>query len=435
MNDETTKLNEKLNSPDEVLSKTDPGDEVQRRFRYQHTYTALISIQMASGKISYKELLCELHEDILGIRNDGKFEGIQIKTKQISDGPFELEEESVVKSLLRFIKLYNEYPGSFKKFIFVSNCPTRNDETGKSLNNLINQAKNKKAHDPFKPGTLEKFFKSLCDKSNSSEQDVISVLSIIQVQQGPSIEDIESKILTDHLGKMTECSETPLPKLRIILDSIISHIYFSSSKRVENPLQDYLAFVNGNGQLLEKVYINTKRITIDKINNLITEPLTKNLFLSSRKGVPSENHSLTLTSDLMFYKMQCGLIEEDSIEIMDDLRASAETYILKNHYKTKNPTETLEQLDQIRTIVKNQAIESKSRSKLKGAPYGVIMLHDIEDRLEKLVESRHNMVYQTPYEILKGIVGILTNECKIAFSEVPPGGWKKNGSITTRENN
>ncbi|PED91596.1 hypothetical protein CON43_01200 [Bacillus cereus] len=433
MSDETPKVNKKLYSPDQVLSKTDPGDEVQRRFRYQHTYTALISIQMASGKIAYKELLCELHEDILGIRNDGKFEGIQIKTKQISDGPFELEEESIVKSLLRFIKLYNNFPGSFKKFIFVSNCPTRDDETGKSLNNLINKAKNKKPKDPFRPNTLEKFFKSLCEKSSSNEQDVINVLSIIEIQQGPSIEDIESKILTDHLGKMDECSETPLPKLRIILNSIVSHIYFASSKRVENPLQDYIAFVNGNEQLLEKVHINTKRITINRITKLITEPLTKNLFLGSRKGPPSKNNSLT--SDLMFHKMECGLIEEDSIEIMDDLRASAETYILKNHYKTKNPTETLKQLDQIFTIIKNQAIESKSRSKLKGSPYGVVMLHDIEDRLEKIVENRHDDVYQTPYEILKGIIGILTNECKVAFSEEPPGGWKKNGSITTRENN
>ncbi|WP_413302780.1 dsDNA nuclease domain-containing protein [Bacillus sp. 1P10SD] len=423
MSDETPQVNKKSVSPDEVLSSTDPGDEVQRRFRYQHTYTALIAIQMTSGKIAYKELLCEHHEDILGVRNDGKFEGIQIKTKQISDGPFELEEESVTKSLLRFIKLNNDFPDSFKKFIFVSNCPTRNDGTGKSLNNLINQAKTKKTQDPFKPGTLEKFFKWLCEKSKSNEHDVISVLSMIEIQQGPSIEDIESKILTDHLGKMDECLQTPLPKLKLILDSIVSHIYFSSSKRVENPLQDYIAFVDGNEQLLDKVYINTKRISIKSINKLITEPLTKNLFLSSRKGPPIKID--LSTSDLMFFKMQCGLIEDDSIEIMDDLRASSETYILKNYYKTKNPNETLEQLDQIRTIVKNQAIESKSRSKLKGSPYGVIMLHDIEDRLEKIVENRHHDVYQTPYEILKGLVGILTNECKVAFSEEPTGGWKK----------
>lgn len=432
MPNETTKLNENTVSPDKVLSKTDPGDEVQRRFRYQHTYTALIAIQMASGKIAYKELLCEQHEDILGVRNDGKFEGIQIKTKQISNGVLELEEESVKNSLVRFVKLYKQFPGSFKKFIFVSNCPTRNDETGKSLNNLINQAKIKEPQDPFKPGTLERFLKWLCEESESNEQDVISVLSIIEIQQGPSIEDIESKILTDHLGSMVNCLQTPLPKLKIILDSIISHIYFSSSKRVDNPIQDYISFVDGNEELLEKVYINNKRISINTINKLITEPLTKNLFLSSRKGLPTE---IVSSKDLMFLKMECGLIDDDSIELMDDLRASAETYILKNYYKTKNPAETLVQLDQIRTIVKNQAIESKSRSKLKGSPYGVSMLHEIEDRLDKIVEKRHHDVYNTPYEILKGIVGILTNECKVAFSEEPPGGWKKHGSISTGENN
>jgi hypothetical protein len=42
-------------SPNLLLSKTDQGDEVQKRFRYQHTYTALVAIQMFAGKYHIKK--------------------------------------------------------------------------------------------------------------------------------------------------------------------------------------------------------------------------------------------------------------------------------------------------------------------------------------------------------------------------------------------
>lgn len=412
-------------SPDLTLSKTDPGDEVQKRFRYQHTYTALIAIQMFAGNLPYKEIMCELHEDILGVCSDGKFEGIQVKTKQINDGEFELNDEAITKSLIRFIKLYNDFPGKFKKFIFVSNCPIRDDSTGKSLINLVKQSQNvlKDSKIPFTPSTLEKYIEILCEKTSLSREIVIEVLALVKTQVGPSMDDIESKILTDHLGSLKECSNTLLPQLRIILDSIINKVYFASSKRTLNPIKDYIALTDGNFELLEYVEINTKRITKDTIRKVLREDVNKNLFLKSRNGFPESDFSKQ-NSNLMKHKMHCGMIDGDSIEIMDDLMSSAEDYFFEKYYKTNNPPKTIDELDQIRTIILNQANEAKSRCKNKEKIYGTIMLHSIEDRLEKITEKRSEHVYYCPYEILKGLVGILTNECKIAFSEEPEGGWK-----------
>lgn len=419
-------------SPNLILSKTDPGDEVQKRFRYQHTYTALVAIQMFAGKIPYKEILCEQHEDILGVCLDGKFEGIQIKTKQLSGGELELGNEAITKSLIRFINLFNEFPGQFRKFVFVSNCPIRNDKTGKSLINLITQSRNISVNSKvkFAPSTLEKYVQTLCTESSSTREKVIQVLSIVETQIGPSMDDIESKILTDHLGSLNDCSNTSLVQLKIMLDSIIGKIYFASSKRVLNPIKDYVALTTGTIKLVEDVEINTKRITVEIISKVINEGINSNLFLRSRSGLP-QSKLPKQNNNLMKFKMNCGLIDIDSIEIMDDLMSSAEDYFFGKYYKVNNPPEIIEELDQIRTIVLNQANEAKSRSKRKDRVYGTYMLQDIEDRLEKITDKRPEHIYHCPYEILKGLVGILSNECKIAFSEEPEGGWKSHDTISS----
>jgi hypothetical protein len=96
--------------------------------------------------------------------------------------------------------------------------------------------------------------------------------------------------------------------------------------------------------------------------------------------------------------MNFGLIDADTIEIMDDLMSSAEDYFFEKYYKANNPPKTIEELDQIRTIVLNQANEAKSRNKNKEKIYGTNMLHEIEDRLEKLTDKRPEHIYNCPYE-------------------------------------
>ncbi len=50
---------------DEVARIPSTGDEVQRRYRYQYLYTALLAIRMYKKEIPYEELYCELAEDVL----------------------------------------------------------------------------------------------------------------------------------------------------------------------------------------------------------------------------------------------------------------------------------------------------------------------------------------------------------------------------------
>jgi hypothetical protein len=397
----------------------DPGDETQLRFRYQHTFTVLVALTMYSGQVPYKELYCEHHEDILGVVEHGGYHGIQIKTRQLKDGPFELSDKAIKGSLLRFIKHELKYPGSFTKFFIVSNCPCLDDDTGKSLINLLNQVK-ADVRDDFKPKIMKNYIQNLAIESETTEDVVFEVLKKTEFLLGPGIDDIDSKVINEHLGKLPECSGVGIEKLRVLHRRLCETMHLASSRYLENAIYDYAALAGGELRVNAEV-INSKRISKQLIGKMVSENISTNLFLSSRSGI--SDLSPATSNQLMRFKMATGMIDNDDIEMVDDLRADAEEYFLNGSYKSENKESYIYELNQIRKIVVNEARESKSRLKKDDAPYGADMLHDIEDRLRNISESRPNDVFQCPYEILKGLVGILTNECKVAFSKEPPGGW------------
>jgi hypothetical protein len=83
-------------------------------------YTAILAIQLYNDDLSYKELFCEHHEDILAQSLDGKFVGIQIKTQDIKYGKFKLSKTKEI--IEKFINLDKKFPNQFKEFILVTNC-------------------------------------------------------------------------------------------------------------------------------------------------------------------------------------------------------------------------------------------------------------------------------------------------------------------------
>lgn len=411
--------------PHEQLSTSDPGDETQKRFRYQHTYTALIAIQMYNGKLPYKELFCEHHEDILAINEDGTYHGIQIKTRQLSDGAFEINDSAILGSLIRFIKLSNMYQNKFSRFVIVSNCPFRKDESGKSLVNLLNQVKAGKT-EGFNPRDLQKYVENLVDKTGASINEVLRVLAITEVQEGPGMDDIDAKVINDHLGKLTLCQSVAIEKIRMIHRLLVEKIYGASSKRANNAVKDYCALIGGSA-IVNAEEINTKRITKHAVGLLIETKIKGGVFLSTPSAVDGITSSES--GQLMRYKMSCGLVDIEDIDVMDDLRAAAEDYFIANSYRAENKAQYLDQYNQIRSIVTNQSVEARSRCRKPDSPYGTEMLQNIEDRLDTISMNRKEDVFHTPYEILKGLVGILTNECKVAFSKEPIGGWKSRDKI------
>ena len=80
----------------------DPGDEVQRRFRYQINYAALKALQMLAPDTSVRSVYCEHLEDVLVEGANGFFTGIQVKTRELDQPQLRLSDKAVSGALKRF---------------------------------------------------------------------------------------------------------------------------------------------------------------------------------------------------------------------------------------------------------------------------------------------------------------------------------------------
>ena len=71
-----------MSTPTDSRDKSDPGDEVIRKFRYQHAYGVVLAITMVKQTRPYRAIWCEQHEDLLAERDDGTFDAVQVKTRK-----------------------------------------------------------------------------------------------------------------------------------------------------------------------------------------------------------------------------------------------------------------------------------------------------------------------------------------------------------------
>jgi hypothetical protein len=404
------------------LSQKDTGDETQRRFRYQHTVTAYYSLLMYLEEIPYQEILCEHHEDIVGVLENNHFHGIQVKTRDPSLGLLKLNDDAIKSSIIRFLELDMQFPGCFDRFIIVSNCNYLLDATGNSIKVLKDQlALAGSSEYQFKPNTLDKYIDEIQRKVNCTRKNVLDTLIKTEFQTMSGFDEIESKIIVEIMPKIDICASFPIERLKFILNNLVYDIYSKSSRKSVYPISDYISLLKGNpAENLVQSEINIKRISKKIVKSILSSASTQTYFLAS----PNEECFFDLnTQKIMISKMNCGMIDPDAIAVMDQLRDSSEQYFLTYFHKNLDRINSKMKFTHIRNLILNQAVEAKIKVKKDNAPYGEDMLREIEKRLLTISEKRADDVDHCPYEILKGLVGSLAGECKVQFSPTPKGGW------------
>jgi hypothetical protein len=110
-----------MTTPENVLSERDPGDDMQRRLRYQAAYGALLCLECLDND-SFSEVYCEHHKDFLVRKASGRYVGVQVKTRATHLGAFRSNDGAVTTALTRFVQLDKEFPSAFETFVLVTNC-------------------------------------------------------------------------------------------------------------------------------------------------------------------------------------------------------------------------------------------------------------------------------------------------------------------------
>ena len=404
----------KLNKKSKVdLSASDGGDESYSNFRFQYVCTTLIALKMSINNIKFKEIYCELYEDVLGVKENSKFVGIQIKHRQKSLGPFTLGDSTFKKTIKHFLKLEKKYPNMFEKFIIMSNAEVISTDK-KPLDYLTKQcSKNPSSLNPSNLDSTVGKFAKIC---GVEKKELIQLLSKVETFVVTDRIALESEVISTTLSSIPLFKHASISHLRGILNVFISLVE-SKSRSVKDSLDQYVSFLNDKFEYAHDEKAIAKRITKQDVAKILERGNTV-VFLKPLKSEKLTNGNYSLIRKKLIF----GSVGESEISTMNNLAHSTETFVIENYYKNQDKDE-IKKIDHIQAKLLDVAAEAETSAKSFATKYGNKKLELIETKLHNITDSHPEQVFYTPYEILKGIVALLMTKCKVDFSPTPKGGW------------
>jgi hypothetical protein len=203
-----------VSSPDEVLSTGDPGDETARRYRYQWIYAAITCCLLLDEAEKTVEVFCEHHEDVLVKRANGLFDGLQIKTRDMSQPPWKSDDEAVIKSFARFCKLEGQFPGKFRGFRFLTNHPLYVCGNGKDIQYVLGQIRTANGSDSL-PTAVKRFVAAIARAASCNQDIAHHTLCKTGADDAlPKLADVQMRLIDALTGTWQRATDLTFPAVR-----------------------------------------------------------------------------------------------------------------------------------------------------------------------------------------------------------------------------
>lgn len=411
-------------SPANTLSLTDPGDDTQRRYRYQAFYAALISLELLIEDTEFEEVFCEHHEDTLIKKKNGKFVGIQVKTRQPGRDPFKADEEQIINSLCRFVEQDIQFPDCFEKFIIATNYTFWNEEKENSRNlyYLISLAQEACINSS---ATLRKGLsncvnqiKKCLEKRGNKGIDQESILDVLQrielEEELPKFDDIESRLAKQIPDFFTEAGETGYDDLLYAARGLINRMFEAGSLQHVSGRTMYFSLFSNHKQMKTASIIDGKRISKTVVEQVLKERIHSNVLFSTRNHIPIEELPKGFRKTEL--KMAAGKVSANNIRNAKDYKYSTET-LLNRWIHKYGTSKASRQFDQLKLIISSECQEVYDQKYSIEKPFGHEMLIDVRERIRNRITKEPDLFFRCTYEHLLGVVGILTEMCEVWWSE------------------
>ena len=409
-------------TPANTLSRTDPGDDTQRRYRYQAAYAAIVSLDLLDEDSEFEEMFCEHHEDTLVRKKDGSFIGIQVKTRAPGREPFKSNDEQILNSLKRFVEQATEYPEQYSRFVLATNYAFWSEKkNSQNLNFLLELARNARAAESEElhrglSRTIDKVIGriDLGTGSSVSRDTVLDVLSRIKIQADlPKFDDLDSR-LARHIPESFSVGAAGYDDLLRAARALINRMFEAGSLQHVSAKQMYFALCSNPAQMRVDHIVEGKRITKETVERILRESLSTDTLLCTRNGVsvldlPRGMRRLEL-------KMAMGKIAASSIRRTKDHKYSAERLLNEWIYKYY-PEKANERYAHLSVIVGNECQEAYDSANRPDEQFGQVMLNDVRRRLRSRLADEPDSFFGCKYEHLLGMAGILTELCDVWWSE------------------
>ncbi|MCB2411119.1 dsDNA nuclease domain-containing protein [Hymenobacter lucidus] len=411
-------------SPVQVIAWEDPGDETLRNFRYQICYGVVLLVASITGAgKEYVSVYCEQHDDYLCELANGKYDAVQVKTRKPEIGEWEITDEPIMKSIFRFYEMEINFPHHLEDFFVVSNAQYLDTESAdpkkaaKCPVKFCNCLTDTSVDINTKPEFLANYGKLksyLVGKGVATVDDptLLSVLRRITWTTGPSRDGFFEYITQSHMTQLNGVGMWPNVKITKLTTDIVLKIFHASSLFSSQPAA-WLVMNQGSNQTAA---IAHKRIETTHIKEVVRSFEEDDIgkYYPNYDGIRLESLDKALLK--LDEKMQEGGIAEKHISRVKDYALAAEATLL-NLIQMPGFDELAVQ--QIEAIVESACEEAQlfAESSSTSATYGSKMLSSIQSKLRDIALHTPQDVFYQRYELLVGVAGLLSQECRIWWSE------------------
>ena len=402
-----------MRSPIDSRDHSDPGDQVIRKFRYQHAYGVVLAILMMNKTRPYRAIWCEQHEDLLAEKKDALFEAFQVKTRKSETGPWNVTDEAFVKSIRRFVNLDLEFPHKITKFHFVSNTEYSNSDAQKSIHlspiKLSKAVRAAKSKNDLEDSALAGF-EALRVVTEQDGDALFSVLQRLELVPGPTERAFEDELCQTHLPTLSQCSGLSARSLAKVLNSLIALMERAASLRSNDPLRHCVGLTSTDDV---DPYLLGKRVCADDVTLAIRDACDIGV------QYPEELATLSFGEDQSSSAVLKKKLDRGGLgaryEAMRRKTLTAESTLLDVASRHENGKQKIAQIE---NVVLSECDEAHLRASFRQAPpFGPAMLIDVYDRLKAITVNSPSKVYRQPYEVLVGVAGLLTSACRVWWSD------------------
>ncbi len=393
----------------------DPGDEVQRRFRYQVNYACLKSMLLLTSDPAVAAVFCEHLEDVLLQLNSGKFVGIQIKTRELDQPAIKSSDEAIKNALAKFCRLDALFPGCFEHFVLATNFVFFEGEGFDNPRKVVAACQSGlEGIGPRHP--IRKYLQTISKSEELPFDDVVAALARVALEERKTGIDQPDLELIHAMGSLPALGAHSFDKLSEGVKRLQGRVWAASSKSITDNVLSSHEVSPDFSKHVEKLIADQKRITREDVSALLADLgeadtsaalLTIAGYLNVDGAFPGLGR--------MEIKMAAGAISYESVAQMKDNVASLESAFLrwKERYGLSVANERLAHLQHL--ALRDARIESAS-CYTDQAPFGSAMLQRLSLRAKETWGEEKDGLFSCRHEHLLGAAGLLSEQCKVWWS-------------------
>lgn len=401
-----------MSTVEQVLSLTDPGDDMQRRLRYQASHGASLCLDLLiDEQYGPIEVFCEHHEDFLVKTKIGEYVGVQIKTRLPGEGPFKSGDEPVKNALSRFVELDLQFPNQFVRFVLVANCDFY--DVGDAETNLVYALEliRTKPNKTFN-GTMKTVLDEIRKTHKCKKQAVLDALKKVLLDgKVPKFEDMAASLISKTAQLRPDIIE--YRAVEACVNALIEKVLKASALSCDLPIRSHFVFASSPTDAAALAVISHKKIVASDVLSLVGETLSPLLMPPSKGNVvpintPTGHH-------IMEKKMAAGGISAPSISAAKEQQISAE-YVLQEWVARYGPEVASQRRNQVDLSVNTRCAEAFDNTRSTEMPFGPPMLNEVRTAMKSLVLQK-DQIFGLKYEQLLGFVSLSTQACRIWWTD------------------